>query len=302
MPTWNGSSHTQRADGAHALRYDRGHIAMTNVRSNADFPEHADENRRIWDANARWWDDRIGDGNDFQTLLIEPATERLLEVTAGDTILDVACGAGRFARRMASLGAAVVAIDTSSEFIGRARERTPADASIEFRVLDAANIDDLLSLAADRVTKAVCTMALMDMPEIAPLFRALSQLLPQNAPFVFSVLHPCFHSATIQRFAEMYEEGPGRHVIHTGVKVSSYLSPSARKTEGIVGQPEPQFLFHRPISRLFQEGFDAGFVVDGFVEPGFPKQETPRPAVKWENMPDVPPILVVRMRRVKPAR
>ena len=274
---------------------------MTNLRSNADFPEHVDENRRIWDANARWWDDRIGDGNDFQTLLIEPATERLLNVTAGDTILDVACGAGRFARRMAWLGAKVVGIDTSREFIARARERTPADASIEFRVLDAANIDDLLSLAAHRVTKAVCTMALMDMPEIAPLFRALSQLLPQNAPFVFSVLHPCFHSATIQRFAEMYEEGPGRHVIRTGVKVSSYLSPSARKTEGILGQPEPQFLFHRPISRLFHEGFNAGFVVDGFEEPAFPPQETPRPAVKWENMPDVPPILVVRMRRVTPA-
>ena len=269
---------------------------MNVTRSNADFPEHVDENRRIWNANARWWDDRIGDGNDFQTLLIEPATERLLDVSAGDRILDVACGAGRFARHMASLGARVVSIDTSTEFVARARERTSDNESIEYCVLDAANVDDLLSLSAHHFTKAVCTMGLMDMPEIAPLFRALSQLLPADAPFVFSVLHPCFHSATIQRFAEMYEEGPGRHVIRTGVKVSSYLSPSARKTEGIVGQPEPQFLFHRPLSRLLQEGFNAGFVVDGFEEPGFPPQETPRPAVKWENMPDIPPILVVRMR------
>jgi SAM-dependent methyltransferase len=261
-----------------------------------DFPEHADENRRIWNANACWWDDRIGDGNDFQTVLIEPATERLLNVTAADTILDVACGAGRFARRMASLGARVVGIDTSTQFIARARERTPEDQAIEYCMLDAANVDGLQSLGAHRFTKAVCTMAVMDMPEIAPLFRALSRLLPPDAPFVFSVTHPCFHSAAIPRFAEMYEEGPGRHVIRTGVKVSSYLSPSARKTEGIIGQPEPQFLFHRPLSRLFKEGFDAGFVVDGFEEPGFPPPETPRPAVKWENMPDVPPILLVRMR------
>jgi SAM-dependent methyltransferase len=271
---------------------------MATPPSNADFPEHTDENRRIWDANARWWDDRIGDGNDFQTLLIEPATERLLNVSAADTILDVACGAGRFTRRMAALGARVVAFDTSTEFIARARERTGSDASIEYHVLDAANTDHMQSLAAHRFTKAVCTMALMDMPEIAPLFRALSLLLPQDAPFVFSLLHPCFHSATIQRFAEMYEDGPGRHVVRTGVKVSSYLSPSAQKTEGIVGQPEPQFLFHRPLTRLFQEGFDAGFVVDGFEEPGFPPKESKQPAVKWENMPDVPPILVVRMRLV----
>jgi SAM-dependent methyltransferase len=263
-----------------------------------DFPEHTDENRRIWNANARWWDDRIGDGNVFQTQLIEPATERLLNVTAGDTILDVACGAGRFARRMASLGAKVVAIDTSSEFIARARERSPLDASIDYQVLDASSSEQMLSLGTNRFTKAVCTMGVMDMPEIAPLFRALSQLLPDDAGFVFSLLHPCFHSATMQRFAELYEEGPGRHVVRTGVKVSSYLSPSARKTEGIIGQPEPQFLFHRPLSRLFREGFDAGFVVDGFEEPGLTPQETPRPTVKWENMPDIPPILVVRMRRI----
>jgi SAM-dependent methyltransferase len=265
---------------------------------NADFPEHVDENRRIWNANARWWDDQIGDGNDFQTLLIEPATERLLNGSAADTILDVACGAGRFARRMASLGAHVVAIDTSGEFIARARERTPANASIDYRLLDAGNVDDLQSLGADRFTKAVCTMALMDMPEIAPLFRTLSKLLPRNGTFVFSVTHPCFHTAAIQRFAEMYEEGPGRHVILTGVKVSSYLSPSARKTEGIVGQPEPQFFFHRPISQLFQHGFDAGFVVDGFEEPGFAPAATPKAGVKWNDMPEIPPILVVRMRRV----
>jgi SAM-dependent methyltransferase len=271
---------------------------MSMSRSKADFPEHVAENRRIWNANARWWDDRIGDGNDFQTLLIEPATERLLNVSAADTILDVACGAGRFARRMASLGARIVAIDTSTEFIARARERTPSDASIEYHVLDATSSDGLLKLGADRFTKAVCTMAVMDMPEIGPLFRTLAQLLPQQGTFVFSVTHPCFHSAEIQRFAEMYEEGPGRHVIRTGVKVSSYLSPSARKTEGIIGQPEPQFFFHRPLSRVFQHGFDAGFVVDGFEEPGFAPKESPRAGVKWDDMPEIPPILVVRMRRV----
>ncbi len=96
---------------------------MTNHAHHADFPERADETRRIWDANARWWDDRIGDGNEFQTVLIEPATERLLEVVRGARILDVACGAGRFARRMAALGASIVAFDYSDEFVARARER-----------------------------------------------------------------------------------------------------------------------------------------------------------------------------------
>ena len=55
---------------------------MPTGRHHPDFPDLSEDNRRRWDANARWWDDRIGDGNDFQTLLIEPATERLLETMA----------------------------------------------------------------------------------------------------------------------------------------------------------------------------------------------------------------------------
>ena len=261
----------------------------------ADFPDLSEDNRRRWDANARWWDDRIGDGNDFQTLLIEPATERLLDIRQGDVILDAACGAGRFARRMAELGATIVAFDYSGEFVARARERTPKGTAIQYHSLDAADPAALMALGATRFDKATCTMALMDMPEIGPLFAALPRLLRPGGSFVFSVLHPCFHSAAIQRFAELHEEEPGRHVVRAGVKISSYLSPFARKSEGIIGQPEPQWLFHRPLSALLRYGFDAGFRVDGLEEPGLPAASAPKAGVRWHDMPDIPPIMVVRM-------
>jgi SAM-dependent methyltransferase len=274
---------------------------MTTELHHADFPDRSDENRRVWNANARWWDDQIGGGNEFQTLLIEPATERLLQIVAGDTVLDVACGAGRFARRIAQLGAQVVAFDYSEEFIARARERTTANAAIEYHTVDAANPEALVPLGSSRFTKAVCTMALMDMPEIGPLFAALPRILAPGGAFVFSVTHPCFHSAAVQRFAEVYEEQAGRHVARTGVKVSSYLSPFARKTEGIVGQPEPQWFFHRPISVLLRFGFEAGFVVDGIEEPGFMPQDQSSPGVRWHDMPEIPPVMVVRMKLLPPA-
>lgn len=268
---------------------------MNTATSGFDFPEHADENRQIWDANARWWDDRIGDGNDFQTLLIEPATEQFLAVAGGDVILDIACGAGRFAQRMAELGARVVAVDCSAQFIQRARERTPAGGRIEYHVLDAAATGALRSLSVT-FDKAVCTMALMDMPEVTPLFSALAGVLRPGGSVVFSVMHPCFHTAAIQRFAEMSEEETGRHVFRPGVKVSRYLSPFARKTEGILGQPAPQWYFHRPIHALFQAGFSAGFVVDGTAEPGFPAPDTRRSGIRWQDMPEIPPVMVARMR------
>jgi SAM-dependent methyltransferase len=195
---------------------------------------------------------------------------------------------------MAALGARVVAFDYSVAFIARARERTASDMLVEYHALDAADSDALLALGERRFDKAVCTMALMDMPEFRHLFAALSHLLKPAGTFVFSVTHPCFHSAAIQRFTEISEEDNGRHAVRSGVKVSSYISPFARRTEGIVGQPEPQWFFHRPISMLFDAGFASGFVVDGIEEPHF--EGSLKAGVSWRDMPEIPPFLVVRMK------
>lgn len=268
---------------------------MSWAKPNGDFTALSDENRRIWNVNAEWWDDRIGDGNDFQVALIEPVTERLLNPRRGDTILDVACGAGRFARRMAELGAQVVAIDQSERFIARARKRSVGQ-TVEYVLMDAGDERVLLGLGANRFNKAVCTMALMDMSRIEPLFRALSRILMPGGSFVFTVMHPCFGSGEAQRFAEMGEDETGRLRLRNGIKISTYLGPKARKTEGIVGQPEPQYYFHRPLSVLLGAGFAAGLVVDALEESAFPHLEAQKPGMRWDDMPEIPPVLAVRMR------
>ena len=124
----------------------------------------------------------------------------------GETILDVACGAGRMARRIAAAGARVVAFNTPEAFIARARERTPAGAGVEYHVADASRPDALLAFGVNRFDKAVCTMALMDMPEVGPLFATLPRLLIPGGTFVFSVLHPCFLSAPNVRVAEIEDD------------------------------------------------------------------------------------------------
>ncbi|MGD2174361.1 MAG: class I SAM-dependent methyltransferase [Candidatus Brocadiaceae bacterium] len=254
------------------------------------------EARRIWDRNAEWWDDRIGDGNDFQRRLIEPATEDLVEISSGTTVLDIACGAGRFARRMAEMGAKVVAFDFSDRFIARARQRTPPDLTqVEYLVLDATDREALLRLGSSRFNGAVATMALMDMADIRPLFSTLPVLLRPGGWFVFSIMHPCFQSHGIYKFAEAVEED-GVSAVRTGVKVSRYITPATWRGEGIVGQPERQYYFHRPLSLIFQAGFANGFVVDGLVEPTFAGAADDERHLRWDHMPEIPPVLVVRMR------
>ena len=139
-----------------------------------------EEVRKIWDANAEWWDDRIGDGNEFQNELIEPATEALLDIGSDTHVLDIACGAGRFTRRMAEKGAHVVAFDFCEKFISRAKHKTPRGLNIDYHVADATDCNQMLAFGINRFDLAVCTMGIMDMMQIDTLFSALHDCLNLN--------------------------------------------------------------------------------------------------------------------------
>ncbi|MFB0559003.1 MAG: class I SAM-dependent methyltransferase [Dehalococcoidales bacterium] len=272
---------------------------MNTESKSSEFNDLNEENRRSWDSIAEWWDDKIGDGNQFQLELIEPATKRLLEIHPGTTVLDIACGAGRFARQMVEMGAYVVAIDFSERFIRRAKMRMPPEMkNIEYHVIDATDREGLLSLGSHRFDGAVATMALMDIASIEPLMNALPLLLKQGGWFVFTVMHPCFQAPESSRFAESVESD-GQFSVKSGVRITRYMTPVAWKGVGIPDQPESYYYFDRPLSVLFNIGFDNGFAVDGLVEPiltGDPKDTR---FLRWDNMPEIPPILAVRMRLTK---
>jgi len=255
------------------------------------------ETRNIWNTNAEFWDARFGEGNDFQNLLIGPATERLLDLKPGELVLDAACGNGAFSRRMAQLGADVVAFDFSERFLALARERTTEHMDrIEYKLIDATNEDQLLALGNKRFDAAVCTMALMDMVVIEPLISALTQLLKPEARFVFSVLHPCFNSPKGLRKVLAEEDREG--IIETvyAVQVSTYSKACTMKGVGMIGQPVPQNYYHRPIHTLLGACFAAGFVLDGLEEPIFGPEAAGNRALSWQCFKHIPPVLVARMR------
>jgi SAM-dependent methyltransferase len=270
---------------------------MSNEELSPDFPEYDGKTVPIWDNNAEWWDDKIGDGNEFQDCLIEPATERLLQLKPGEIVLDIACGAGRFARRMTASGAVVTAIDHSEKFLNRARKRSgDKKLKIHYLKVDVTEPESLLTLGEGRFDAAVCTMALMDMSSITPLISTLPRLLKPYGRFVFSIIHPVFNSGTIRKVAES-SEIDGKFTTISGITVTDYSEPFAYKGSGIIGQPEPQYYFHRSISLLFNTCFRYGFVLDGMEEPVFPEgyQGTSDSPLSYNHMPYIPPVLVARM-------
>ena len=60
--------------------------------------------REVWDRKAPFWDDYTKEGNRHSEELVWPAQERLLGLRRGESVLEVACGNGNFARRMATSG------------------------------------------------------------------------------------------------------------------------------------------------------------------------------------------------------
>mgnify|MGYP001217654713 CR=1 FL=1 len=54
----------------------------------ADFKALNLEVRDIWDRNVDYWDERMGEENDFQRVLIGPAQERLLELEPDELVLE----------------------------------------------------------------------------------------------------------------------------------------------------------------------------------------------------------------------
>jgi len=265
-------------------------------------PEHfrtvRQEVSEIWDRKAAWWDDYMEEGNDFQRKLIAPAQEKLLDLKKGEQVLEVACGNGNFARRMAHLGAHVTASDVSERFIDLARRRTTENPDmIDYRVIDATDSDQLMMLGEGRFDAAVCTMALFDMWTIEPLVTSLSRLLCTGGRFVFSIVHPCFNSLSATWVTET-EDREGELVTTNSVKISGYIRPKARlaRATGVKGEPEPHYGFDRPISLLFSTCFKAGFVLDGIEEPIF---DEPHPGARpgsWQSYTEIPPVLVARMR------
>lgn len=254
--------------------------------------------RSAWEENANYWDDYMGEGNDFVEVLCWPAILRFLEVKPGAKVLDIACGNGLTSRRLADLGYQVIGFDFSKNMIENAVKRS-ADYGdrIKYHVLDASNETSLLALGEQKFDAAICNMALFDIAQIEPLFKALSHLLVQDSFFIFSLMHPCFNNPYTKLTAEM-DDRSGNVVTEYSVRVFKYLTQGIEYGVALREQPEKQLYFHRPLQVLFNAGFKTGFVIDGLEERAFPPDHpTGSSNLTWgPNFSDIPPVMVVRMR------
>jgi 2-polyprenyl-3-methyl-5-hydroxy-6-metoxy-1,4-benzoquinol methylase len=259
-----------------------------------------DEGRQLWDLKAEFWDNLHGDeGNQFHRKLIGPAVERLLALQAGERVVDIACGSGVMARRLAQLGGRVTATDFSAALIERARLRGQSSGEpIQYEVVDATDEEALAALGEGQFDAAVSTMALMDMPVVAPLYRAVRRLLKPGGRFVIATAHPAFNSNN-PVFSHDLGDDNGRLVETLVLKFAGYLDVPPTKAVGARNEPAPHNYYHRPLHQLWGEAFAAGLVLDGLEEPAFTKADArPDRPLNWDNFWQFPPVMAARFRRI----
>lgn len=265
----------------------------------ADTAPDPREMRRVWDANAGFWDDYVGpEGNAFHRILVAPAQMRLLALRPDERVVELASGNGQFSREMARAGAEVVASDFSAVFVERARSHAQ-DAGLDIRcsVVDATDEAQIKSLGeAASFDAAVCTMAIHDIADLGPMARALKVLLKPDGRFVFSVMHPAFNGTNPVFLVETTDED-GDIRTRYSLKIARYLGARPERGLGILGQPEPHWYFPRTIAEVFEPFFAAGWALDGLEENAFPAgMGTPEKPCGWANYPSIPPVMVARLR------
>ena len=139
-----------------------------------------------WDAIADTYVGVTGDN-------LDPATTALLELVGhvkGLRVLDMATGAGRFARALARAGAQVVAIDVALEMLSLAiQQESDRPRGIRYGHADAAAPTTLQGEAFDGVT---CNYGLSDIDDLHGALGLVERVVPTGGWFAFSILHPCF--------------------------------------------------------------------------------------------------------------
>ncbi len=214
-----------------------------------------DKGLDAWEQNAAFWDKQMGDeSNYFHRDIVRPDVERMLNIQSDDLVLDIACGNGNFTERMVQQGASVVAFDYSPNMIQCAtKRRASVLGKASFHICDATDYHALKQLAQQQpFTKAVANMAIMDISDIEPLFKAVYEMLEKGGCFVFAMHHPCFTYPN-----------------------EDYFTSNIEKGVAIEGQPALQNYYHRSLSDLLNEAFKIGFVLDALAEVPFAGEQKP---------------------------
>ena len=213
-----------------------------------------------WGEVANWYDQLLGKNDTYQKQVILPNLIRLMSIKKTDTVLDIACGQGFFAREFSKMANSVIGVDVSKELIKIAQEQKVNN--INYFVSSA----DKLSFIKDgSVDKISIILALQNIDNLASVIKECSRVLKNRGNLYIVLNHPAFRVP--QKSSWGYDEKRGIQYR----RIDRYLSEimvniDMNPGEKVKKNKKYTVSFHRPLQVYLNSLNSSGFLVSNFKE------------------------------------
>ena len=242
-----------------------------------------------WGPVADWYDQYLEVTPDsYQAAVIAPNLMRVLSLSPGERILDIACGQGYFTRKFSEAGAVAMGADISKELIAIAKKHSP---KLEFAVAPA----DKLPFAEDSsFDAATVVLAIQNIENIAGVFSEARRALKPGGRLVLVMNHPAFRSP--KRTSWGWDDESKTQYR----RIDGYLSAATVPIDMHPGASRPvqTISYHRSLQDFFKALSKAGFSVTRLEEWISHKKSETGPKQKAEDAArkEIPMFLMIEAK------
>ena len=249
-----------------------------------------------WGGVALWYDKHLEkSGDTYHEKVVYPNLMRLLGEIKDKHVLDLACGQGQFAQRLAKEGAKVIGVDLGKELITIA-EKNNVNHKFSLHYFTSPS-HDLYMIKDSTEDIAVCILALQNIEKLQETFKEVSRTLKDGGRFLCVINHPSFRNPTHTHWG--YDE----HEDKQYRRVEEYLSESKMKIDMTPGSTKDKKFtvsFHRPLQVYVKALTKAGFVITKLEEWESHKESEkgPRKRAEDKSRKEIPLFMCIEGRKV----
>ena len=234
-----------------------------------------------WETHAGWWQEHFTDGADpeYEEQILPLADAHL---AGTHRVLDVGCGEGQMARRVAALGAEVVGVDGSWAQIAEARRRGGGPTYVRGSAI-------ALPVADGSFDAVTACLVLEHVEPFEPAIDEIARVLAPGGCFVLFLNHPLL-------------QAPGSGWVDDHIlgeqywRLGPYLPDDESMEEVAPGVRLP--FMHRPLGRYINVMAERGLLVEHMDEPP-PSPGFVARAPEYGEAASIPRLMVLRTRKTE---
>lgn len=234
-----------------------------------------------WEQLAAWWVETFTEGADdeYERQIIPLV---LAELVGAGSVLDLGCGEGQIARRLASAGSRVVGMDPTRALLEEARGRAAGPTYVQAS-------GSAIPVSSEPFDAVLVSLVLEHTPSLASTVSEIARVLRPGGRLVLVLNHPLLQSPGSGWIEDHVLDPPDSYW-----RVGPYLE-DIEFEEQFDAERRVRFI-HRPLHRYVNAFAARGLFVTNMIEPApveIAESDLPRPVPA-----DIPRMMVLRLEKL----